>query len=139
MQAGATVIEIADGRVRVACARRPACGACRGSCALKWIGGGRPTLEVPLVPGADRSLQPGQSVVLAVSDAELLRAAGRAYLPPLAAVLLGPLVVRLLGGGELAALAAAACGLALGWLAARTWFRRVPPRLSVRLEPAADA
>ncbi len=139
MQAGATVIEIADGRARVACVRQAACGACRGGCALRWIGGGRPTLEVPLAPGVERSLQPGQSVILAVPDDELLRAAGRAYLPPLVAVLLGPFVVRLLGGGEPAALAAAACGLLLGWLAARTWFRRVPPHLSVRLEPLADA
>jgi positive regulator of sigma E activity len=139
MQTGATVIEIADGRARVSCAHAPACGACRGGCALRWIGGGRPTLEVPLAPGVERSLQPGQAVILAVSDAELLRAAGRAYLLPLVAVLAGPLVVRILGGGEPAALAAAAGGLALGWFAARRWFRRVPPQLSVRLEPLADA
>ncbi len=139
MLADATVVQIAGGRARVSCAARPSCGACRTGCALRWLGGGQRTLDVPVDQTLERALAPGQDVRLAVSDAELLRAAGRAYLTPLGGVILGPLLVRASGAGELVALIAAAAGLAAGWAVARAWFRRSPPRLSVYLEPSTDA
>jgi positive regulator of sigma E activity len=139
VQADATVLQVTDGTARVSCASHPSCGACRTGCALRWLGGGGRILDVPVDRVLERTLEPGQDVRLAVSDAELLRAAGRAYLTPLAGVVLGPLLARVSGAGELAALLAAAAGLAAGWAVARAWFRRSPPRLSVYLEPSADA
>jgi len=83
-------------------------------------------------------LSPGDGVILEVEDGELLRAAALAYLPPLAGLLVVPLVVApLLPGNEPAVLAAAVLGLAGGWVAARAWLRRAPPRYRLRVAEGA--
>jgi positive regulator of sigma E activity len=76
----------------------------------------------------DGSLQPGETVELAVDDGRLLAAAARLYLPPLAGLLLGPAALRLAGweAGP-APLVAAAVGLLAGMLVARQWTRRGAP------------
>ena len=80
-----------------------------------------------------RGWRPGDGVILEVDDGELLRAAALAYVPPLAGLLVVPLLVApLLPGSEPAVLAGAVLGLAAGWGAARALLRRSPPRYLLR-------
>ena len=90
---------------------------------------GGPLLEVPARVGNGSPLRPGDDVVVDVADGELLAAAARAYVPPLTGLLAVPTVVAVVAdGGELQVLLAAATGLLAGWILARWWLRRSPPR-----------
>lgn len=120
-----TVVEVRDGRAVVECeTAASSCGACSSGRGCSWRrAAGSRRLEVEATrPGGP--LQPGQAVELAVDDGRLLAAAARLYLPPLAGVLLGPVVLRLAGlESGLAPLAAAALGLLAGAWVARRWTR----------------
>jgi sigma-E factor negative regulatory protein RseC len=138
MQARARVHAVHAGRVRLECeSPAQACGACagRGGCALRWLAGpGNPELDVAPPAPEGAPLRPGDGVIIEVDDGELLRAAALAYVPPLAGLLAGPVVVAaLIPGSELAALAGALVGLAAGWGASRAWLRRSPPRYHLRI------
>jgi positive regulator of sigma E activity len=112
------------------------CGGCSGSgCALRRLSAGRPALlAVPRRIAGGEFLAAGERVVVEIVDGELLRAAGRAYLPPLAGVLAGAATLHGYAPGDDARmLLGAAAGLLVGWMAARAWLRRVPPAVSVRL------
>jgi positive regulator of sigma E activity len=106
---------------------------------LRWLArSGRTTLELPEPSWAAAGLRAGDDVVIEVEDGELLHAALRAYLPPLAGLIAGPVAAGFAApGSEPAALAAALVGLLLGWRLARAWLVRVPPRY--RLRPAEQA
>jgi positive regulator of sigma E activity len=138
VQTRARVQDVRAGRILLECeAAAEACGACagRGRCALRWLARpGSPMLEV-VDPGFEgRVLGPGDGVIIEVEDGELLRAAARAYGPPLAGLLAVPLLVApLLPGNEPAVLAGAVLGLAAGWGGARAWLRRAPPRYRLRV------
>lgn len=133
MEARARVESVHAGRALLACeAPASGCAACASGrgCALRWLGRSAGAIfEVPdTVPGGDR-LVAGEAVVIEVSDGELLRAALRAYLPPLAGVLAGATFVTLAtGGSEALAVLAALAGLAIGWRVSRAWLDRAPPR-----------
>jgi len=136
MQATARVLTVRDGRARIACDDRSACGACGGGgrCALKWLAGGRDaTLEVPARAADHVPLRPGQAVTIAVRDGEVLRAAATVYLPPLFGLLLGAVAGSALVGvaGEAGTLLAATMGCLAGWWVARAWSRSRPPSISV--------
>jgi sigma-E factor negative regulatory protein RseC len=135
MQATARVRTVRDGRARIACDDRSACGACGGGgrCALKWLAGGRDaTLEVPAHAADHVPLRPGQAVTIAVRDGEVLRAAATVYLPPLFGLLLGAVAGSALGvAGEAGTLLAATMGCLAGWWVARAWSRSRPPSISV--------
>lgn len=138
MEALARVREVDAKRALLACeASAAGCGRCAGGggCALRRLSAGRSALlAVPrLAPGGEL-LSVGSRVTVAVGEGELLRASGRAYLPPLAGLLAGPVLAReLLAGGDGWLLLGAVAGLVAGWAAARTWLRRVPPAVAVRL------
>lgn len=136
METTAWVLTVRDGRARIACDDRAACGACGrgGRCALKWFSGGTgATLEVPARIGDRSMLRPGQAVTIAVGDGEVLRAAATVYLPPLAGLLLGATVGSALGAaGELGTLLMATVGGLAGWTVARSWSRKRPPNVSVK-------
>jgi positive regulator of sigma E activity len=138
MEAAARVCEVDADQALLACeSPAVACSRCAGGggCALRRLSGGRSALlAVPRrVPGGE-PLSVGVRVTVAVSEGELLRAAGRAYLPPLAGLLAGPALARgLATGGDGWMLLGAVAGLALGWAVARTWLQRVPPAVAVRV------
>lgn len=71
-------------------------------------------------------------VTLTLADGDLLGSAARIYLPPLAGLLVGPLVARyLLQSGDGLAALGAVVGLLAGWLTARAWVRATPPRVTL--------
>ena len=134
MDARVRVVEVRDGRARVACDEQAGCGACAaGGCGLRWLGAGGPrTLELPAGSTRERRLQPGEAVRLVLPDGELLRAVAKAYLPMLAGLLVAPsLAAMIWSAGEAALLGAAATGGALGWLATRLWLRSSPPAFAI--------
>ena len=136
MKAVARVLEVDGGRARLECdtasASCPACAA-RGGCTLQRLAGRRhPRLEVPAFAADGVRLVPGLRVTIEVDEGQLLGAAARTYLPPLAGLLAGPLLtVATVGGGEGLALLSAVAGVLLGWAAARAWLRRSPPGIAV--------
>lgn len=134
-RATGTVVAALDGRrVVVACdvPPAPACAACaagRGCGAGAGPGNSRLTVAVP---EGRRLPVVGERVEVQAPAAELLRAAAWLYLPPLAGLLLGPLLLRLLGVGDGGlVLAAAAAGLVAGVLVARTGVRRGCPAVGL--------
>jgi sigma-E factor negative regulatory protein RseC len=135
METRARVLTVRDGRARIACDDRAACGACAssGRCALKWFSGeAGATLEVPARTRDEVLLVPGQVVTIAVGDGEVLRAAATVYLPPLTGLLLGAAAGSALGvAGEVGTLLMAAVGGLAGWRVARTWSRSRPPSVSI--------
>lgn len=138
MKAAARVLEVNGNRARLECdSTTTTCAACagRGGCALQRLAGGRePRLEVSTHAVDGVLLVPGSRVTVEVGEGELLGAATRAYLPPLAGVLAGPLLARVgADAGDGIVLVCALAGLLLGWLVSRVWLRRSPPRLAVRL------
>jgi sigma-E factor negative regulatory protein RseC len=135
METTARVITVRDGRARIACDDRAACGACGrgGRCAPKWFSSGAgATLEVPARTSDQVLLRPGQAVKISVGDGEVLRAAATVYLPPLTGLLLGASAGSALGiAGEAGTLLMATVGALVGWGLARTWSRNRPPSFSV--------
>ena len=115
------VVDVASGFALVEIPRQTACGHCdaRGSCGTgvlgKWLG--RRALRVSL-PNALNAM-PGDAVVVAVPEGDVLALSVKAYLLPLAGLFLGGLggdfLARALGWtSELPTIAAAALGLAAG-------------------------
>lgn len=139
MQASARVIDVRDGVARLACDEPAGCAACQGrrGCALRWLSPrGESTVAAPDRADDGSRLLPGASVILELDDGDLLRTVVQAYLPPLAGLIAGPLIVKyVLATGEAAALAAAVAGLAAGWAVARALLERRPARITVRLDP----
>jgi positive regulator of sigma E activity len=124
----ATVVEVRDDRAWLEC--RPAavaCGACADGRGCHW-GSPAHTRRIEVNLPAGRSLESGDTVELEADETALFIAALRLYLPPLAGVIAGPVLLRELGldAGVLPLLAAAG-GLLAGGLVARIWTRRVPP------------
>jgi len=144
MKTAARVLEVTGDRARLACeAAGSSCRACAGGggCALQRLAGlGGAALEVPRRGRDGVWLEPGALVTVEIGDGELLAAAARAYLPPLAGVLAFPLLTRAAwGAGDGAALLAALAGLLLGWAAARAWLRHAPPGVVVEGAHGEDA
>ena len=137
MEAPALVREVDADRALLACeAPAAGCGACAGGggCALRRLAGGGPALlAVPRLAPGGGLLSIGTRVTVSVSEGELLRASGRAYLPPLAGLLAGPALARGLVDGDGWLLLGAVAGLVAGWTVARTWLRQVPPAVTVNV------
>lgn len=111
-------------RVQVESAACPRCAAGKG-CGAGLIGGGRPgaAITAKLIDGL--SVQPGQTVHLAVSDRSLLRGSLYLYGAPLLGLVVGTAVSTLVpAAGDGAALVAAAFGLLAGGLAGAVLARR---------------
>ena len=146
MKTAARVLEVNGERARLACDSAAAvCPACagRGGCALQRFAGGRETrLEIPTHTVDGVLLVPGARVCVEVDDGAIVEAAARACLPPLAGLLAVPLLMNAtaVGGGEGVLLLGAVVGLLLGWVAARAWLRRSPPKFAVRMaeDPGLD-
>lgn len=132
------VTRVAAGIAQIECgsSAEPACGACASGRGCGWQRSTQPRVINLAALQGSRSLEPGQRLELEVDDRHLLRAACRLYLPPLAGLLAGPALLRMLGleQGALPLLAAAA-GLAAGALVAWRWSRDTVP---VRWHPVDE-
>lgn len=109
------IVSVADGIATVRVEPPSACASCgsRGAC-----GGGARMLELPAPPTA----RPGETVTLALPEADFLRGALLAYGLPAVATLTGAILLS--GAGDLAAVAGALCGLGLGLIGLRRFGRR---------------
>lgn len=124
MEARGRVVEINGASARLVCEdleRCDACGAARG-CAMRLFGSSRHrSIEVAAREPGGRTLVAGDLVTVSVSGRALLRSAAIAYLPPVVGLLLGAALARWLGGpDDLAAVAGAGVGVALGAWTARS-------------------
>ncbi len=124
------VTRVEAGRARVECgvSNHPACGACAAGRGCGWQRSNQPRrLEIDAQQG-QRTLAPGDRLEVQIDDARLLRAACRLYLPPLAGLLAGPALLRVVGwepGGI--PLLGALLGLLAGGFLAWRWTRAGVP------------
>jgi positive regulator of sigma E activity len=129
IQAGQAVVECAATAVGT-------CASCSNGRGCGWQRTGLRRQLLLDVPAGELPLQPGESVAISVDDRELLMAALRVYLPPLAGLLAGPALLRASGLEQGAApLLAAILGLALGAAVGWRWTRRPVPLRWQRLAP----
>jgi positive regulator of sigma E activity len=137
-QVTGVVTRLQAGQALVECAATSAggCASCSNGRGCGWQRTGLRRQLVLDVPPGQPPLQPGESVSISVDDRQLLAAALRLYLPPLAGLLAGPALLRASGLEQGAApLLAAVVGLALGAAVAWRWTRRPVPLRWHRLAP----
>jgi positive regulator of sigma E activity len=123
-----TVVEIRDGCAWIACSpAESSCSACASGRGCAWTrGSAERRLGMPVMLDG-RPLVLGETVSLEAEERQLLAAAVRLYVPPLAGLLLAPAMLRWLGfEGGVAPLVAAVTGLLLGGLLAHAWTRNAP-------------
>jgi positive regulator of sigma E activity len=124
------VTRVEAGRARVECgvSNYPVCGTCAAGHGCGWQRSNQPRrLEVDARQGL-RTLAPGDRLEVQVDDARLLRAACRLYLPPLAGLLAGPAMLRIMGWEQgVLPLLGALLGLVAGGFLAWRWARAGVP------------
>jgi positive regulator of sigma E activity len=129
-QVTGTVTRVEAGRAHVECgvSNHPDCGTCEAGRGCGWQRPNQPRrLEIDAQQGL-RTLAPGDQLELQIDDARLLRAACRLYLPPLAGLLAGPTLLRVVGWEQGALpLLGALFGLLGGGLLAWRWTRAGVP------------
>jgi len=115
------VVSVARGVARVRIGRSGACGSCasRGVCNPLGLDEGEMEVEVTNCLDA----RPGQRVVLAIEERQVLKGALWFYLLPLATFFGGYGVAARLGMGDAAAILAAFAGLGAGGLVVYLRFR----------------
>jgi positive regulator of sigma E activity len=131
-----TGIEAGIARIECSPQGQPACAACAAGRGCGWRRPNQPRhIEIDTLREGTTALAPGDTLELEVEEGRLLRAAGRLYLPPLAGVLIGPALVRLLDIEHgLWPLLGAGAGLTLGIVVAWRWARAAEP---LRWQPLA--
>lgn len=135
LETSASVVQTADGRLWLETRPRSACSGCAGDrCATAALSKqfGAKRNRFPLEMGA--YLQPGDEVVIGISDDMLVRASACAYLVPLAAMILVAALADALGAGEGWQSLSAFVGLVLGfvlvrWISGRSPQWRFSPQL----------
>jgi positive regulator of sigma E activity len=129
-QVTGVVTRVDAGQARVECglSSHLNCVACAAGRGCGWQRANQPRhLDIDSTQG-DRSLQPGDRIELQVDDARLLRAACRLYLPPLAGLLAGPALLRVVGWEPgVIPLLGALLGLLAGGFLAWRWTRAGVP------------
>lgn len=105
------------------------CGAChaRSACGLGGLGRYLRTGRRPVPVACDAGVRAGDELVVAVSEADLLKAGLLAYVLPIVLAVLGAVVASALGRGDAGAALGMASGGAVGLLAARRLGRVVTP------------
>jgi sigma-E factor negative regulatory protein RseC len=123
----ARVVSTGTGKVWVEASSQQGCAAChsQSSCGVSGLGKffSRNKPSVPLA--CDLAVQPGEELVLNMTEADLLRAGLLAYLLPTVLSVLGAVATTFLGLGDVAAVAATVAGFAAGLAIARH-FARAP-------------
>ena len=120
------VTRVEAGRARVECgvSNYPACGTCAAGHGCSWQQSSQPRRLVVDARQGLRTLAPGDRLEVQVDDARLLRAACRLYLPPLAGLLAGPALLRIMGWEQgVLPLLGALLGLVAGGFLAWRWTR----------------
>lgn len=144
MKTSARVLEVTDERARLGCESiAETCNTCGGNCMLRRLApGDAARLEVPRLDVNGVPLERGARVTVEVGGGDLLGAALRAALLPLAGTLAGPVLIRVFAADPATtdgfAVLAALVGLLAGWMAARLWLRRAPPRVAVSRDPPSS-
>jgi sigma-E factor negative regulatory protein RseC len=134
----ARVVSVDSGNAWVEASSQQGCAACHAhsSCSVSGLGKFFGRNKPPVALACDLSLEPGEELVLSMSESDLLRAGILAYLLPTVLSVLGAVATSLAGLGDGAAVAAMATGFAGGMLIARRFAHT--PRLHIsRLTPSA--
>ena len=123
----ARVVSITPGKVWVEASSQQGCAACQSqaSCGVSGLGKFFNRNKPPVALACDLALAPGDSLVLNLAEADLLRAGLLAYLLPALLSVAGAIVATLFGLGDAAAAGAMLAGFAAGLVAARV-FARAP-------------
>ncbi len=125
------IVSISNGTAWVAPTEDSGCGGCgsRSSCAVsglaKYFSRHQKLVPVPCHAGA----RPGEELVVAVSEGELLKAGLMAYLLPAGLGVAGAAWAAASGLGDPGAVAGMAGGVALGLLVARLLSRKARLRI----------
>jgi sigma-E factor negative regulatory protein RseC len=108
------------------------CGACRSksSCGVSGLGRFFSNKRQPVAVACGDSLKPGQELVLAVDESEMLRAGLLAYLLPALLAVFGAALADHVWGGDATGVLGALAGFALGLAIARLFSRA--PKLCAR-------
>lgn len=123
----ARVVSIAPGKVWIEASSQQGCAACQSQarCGVSGLGKFLGRYKPPVALACDLAVQPGDSLVLNLAEADLLRAGLLAYLLPALLSVAGALAATLAGLGDAAAAAAMAASFAAGLVIARV-FARTP-------------
>jgi sigma-E factor negative regulatory protein RseC len=123
----ARVVSIAPGKVWIEASSQQGCAACQSQarCGVSGLGKFLGRNKPPVALACDLAVQPGDSLMLNLAEADLLRAGLLAYLLPALLSVAGAIAVTLAGLGDAAAAAAMAAGFAAGLVIARV-FARAP-------------
>lgn len=123
----ARVVSIAPGKVWIEASSQQGCASCQSQarCGVSGLGKFLGRNKPPVALACDLAVQPGDSLVLNLAEADLLRAGLLAYLLPALLSVAGALAVTLAGLGDAAAAVAMAAGFAAGLGIARV-FARAP-------------
>lgn len=132
IDAAVRVVAVQDGRALVQATQQSGCGACssREACGVsglgKYFSGSRKTIAVT----CDANVKAGDELQITLPESDLLKAGLLAYLLPTVLALVGAGIAS--GYGDVAAVAGAAGGVALGFLLGRVsgWM----PQMSVKNE-----
>ena len=124
-----TGVEAGIARIECSPQGQQACAACAAGRGCGWRQPSQPRhIEIDAFRAGATALAPGDTLELQVEEGRLLRAAGRLYLPPLAGLLIGPAVCRVLELEHcLWPLLSAGVGLAVGIVVAWRWARAAVP------------
>lgn len=127
----ARVVSAGIGKVWVEASSQQGCAAChaQSSCGVSGLGKFFSRNKPPVPLACDLSVQPGEELVLNMTEADLLRAGLLGYVLPTVLAVLGAVVASLFKLGDAAAVAAMAAGFAVGLVVARGFTRT--PRITV--------
>lgn len=126
------IVATAAGKALVAPTEQSGCGACQasGSCGIGGISRLLKLGRRPVALACGGELRPGDEWLVAVSEAELVKAGLLAYILPVVLAVAGAGLATLKGHGDAGAALGMLCGAATGLLAARLLGRA--PRLRMR-------
>lgn len=123
----ATVIDWQQGIATLRCEQRSGCSGCQSSssCGTRVLNKLGPQVIHDLQISVEHPLSVGQRVELGIPESGVLLSALLVYLVPLLGILLFSSLFYYLIGSDLAAIAGAAIGGVLGFLAAHFYARKV--------------
>ena len=126
IEARVRVVSAAEGLAWVSASESSGCAACQSqaSCGISGLGKYLSRRRAAL-PVRDSAARAGDELLLAVDEAELLRAGAFAYLLPALLAVLGAALADAVGMADPLAALAALLGFVAGLLAAR-WFAPIP-------------
>ena len=122
------ILSARDGTALVEPIEPSGCGACqvRSACGVSGIGRFLQAGRRPVTVACSAAARPGDEWVVAVSEADLLRAGLFAYVLPVVLAVSGAVLASMLGQGDAGAVLGMFSGGAVGLIAARILGRATP-------------